>query len=861
MITQNAQNRVQDSAVNTSNNKRPSPSSGPSGSREKPAGEANEVAEDANEQEEIIEEGEDAGVFCNICLRGESNEDNLIVMCEGQCGLAFHQGCYGIHDIPPGDEPWYCDWCAGGNRKSYGKYLYCCHYKNDRSARDLIVGDRETPVHYVHVQCAAWIGHIDTTKIPFKTDVKKVKAEDGRCYFCDARYGGYQAHCSHFEEGIRCKSSFHPMCAIRNRYLAPPTRYSVKYANDYCPEHNPDPDPDPPNMKPQTKMHWVIKTDITNTGGECSSPNIGTRSSFQTSKQNGPQAHSRRGRVKGSARGSRTGRSKEGGAYPLRTLRRHSMQPAFTMNRISGTVAPQLIDDKVENQTIILDSDGEIKEPPTKRNRPPTSQTANGNIGGVITVSKQPPAVSASGMSGTPVKKRITPQTTGISNLPHTPRPPTTPNVIQGSQRPFSSPSQPHPQPRPQFQPPRTQPHLQLRPQIQSQARPRPRLRQSAPSIPIPVQEPISVPAPLSASAAITPMSASDPVQVSTAVPAAQPATVPIPTLTPPLSSSVAEHSTTAVSAVSEMSMPGPAQVQSQVAPATAVPTQQPQVAPANSAQTQTQPLVLSTASDQTQHTAPGLAKIHTIRIKPFTPGMSPTIGSNLSSTLLSEDQATLLKESHGMLENQSTVLRSIQNMVKQMSVSSSKRPQQSSGVRSGNMDLGSSHAPPPMTEPPNVINSPQQLQALNSTFGINIPGSTIHQQQQSGVLSSSEMDSLTMQSQLTAAAATAELEEMKANIVYLLKKVNMPQILLNSLMPQFEGQSNSGGSSSERRGLLQRNKAFKDLVDKLKKIGSFSKDNVHEYIKVFVRGLEMADEVNRNSVTPSSPSPSSSST
>lgn len=362
------------------------------------------------------------------------------------------------------------------------------------------------------------------------------------------------------------------------------------------------------------------------------------------------------------------------------------------------------------------------------------------------------------------------------------------------------------------------------------------------------MQEPISAPAPLSASAAITPTSAAYPVQVPTSVPAAiskpaaQSATVPIPTLTPPLSSSVAEHSTTAVSTVSEMSMPGPAQVQSQVAPAATVPTQQPQVAPETSAQTQT----------PTQHTDPGLAKRDTIRIKPFTPGMPPTIGSNLSSTLLSEDQATLLKESHGMLENQSTVLRSIQNMVKKMSVCSNRLPQQPSGylhrpasaseVRSGNMDLGSPHAPPPMTESPNVVNSPQQLQ-------------------QSGVLSSSEMDSLTMQSQLAAAAATAELEEMKANIVYLLKKVNMPQILLNNLMSRFEGQPNSEGSSSDRRGLLQRNKAFKGLVDELKKIGSFSKDNVHEHIKIFVRGLEMADEVNRNSVAPSSPSPSSSST
>jgi len=52
-------------------------------------------------------------VECAVCALGESFDDNAIVLCD-KCELAVHQDCYGILDIPPGDEPWLCEPCAHG---------------------------------------------------------------------------------------------------------------------------------------------------------------------------------------------------------------------------------------------------------------------------------------------------------------------------------------------------------------------------------------------------------------------------------------------------------------------------------------------------------------------------------------------------------------------------------------------------------------------------------------------------------------------------------------------------------------------------------------------------------------------------
>ncbi|KAJ2865382.1 hypothetical protein GGH94_002277 [Coemansia aciculifera] len=192
-----------------------------------------------NKDVESIDDDDDDDEICAVCLSGDYTSDNQIVICEGKCKLSFHQRCYGIAEIPPGDLPWKCDWCAGGSRTTFGKNLYCCHYKNDKAARSLNIAGKENEQHYVHIQCAAWNPEVDTSHLPFTTALGKIRASWSKCLFCHSRFG-YQLHCAHVENDEPCESAFHPMCAFRHGFLPPPSDYNAKYSICYCPEHTTD---------------------------------------------------------------------------------------------------------------------------------------------------------------------------------------------------------------------------------------------------------------------------------------------------------------------------------------------------------------------------------------------------------------------------------------------------------------------------------------------------------------------------------------------------------------------------------------------------------------------------------------------
>ncbi|GLE00584.1 hypothetical protein PINS_up009341 [Pythium insidiosum] len=51
----------------------------------------------------------DDDAACAVCLQRDSLEHDPIVLCE-LCGVAVHQSCYRLDDIP--DDDWYCHPCA-----------------------------------------------------------------------------------------------------------------------------------------------------------------------------------------------------------------------------------------------------------------------------------------------------------------------------------------------------------------------------------------------------------------------------------------------------------------------------------------------------------------------------------------------------------------------------------------------------------------------------------------------------------------------------------------------------------------------------------------------------------------------------
>ena len=46
--------------------------------------------------------------ICCVCEDGDSVEDNPIVMCDGECRMAYHRYCVGLKQMPGEDEEWLC---------------------------------------------------------------------------------------------------------------------------------------------------------------------------------------------------------------------------------------------------------------------------------------------------------------------------------------------------------------------------------------------------------------------------------------------------------------------------------------------------------------------------------------------------------------------------------------------------------------------------------------------------------------------------------------------------------------------------------------------------------------------------------
>ena len=53
------------------------------------------------------EDPEEDDGFCGVCGSPHSEEGDALLFCDGKgCGVAVHQLCYAVAEVPPGDEPW-----------------------------------------------------------------------------------------------------------------------------------------------------------------------------------------------------------------------------------------------------------------------------------------------------------------------------------------------------------------------------------------------------------------------------------------------------------------------------------------------------------------------------------------------------------------------------------------------------------------------------------------------------------------------------------------------------------------------------------------------------------------------------------
>ncbi|KAJ3324941.1 Protein Jade-1 [Boothiomyces sp. JEL0866] len=162
---------------------------------------------------------------CVICGDEETTSKNLLIFCDGK-------ECYGVNEVPPGDEKWHCHRCEDGIPVNETEAI-CCPVKGGAFKRT------NFPKKYIHVPCAWWNPAVEANKDGYS--VEKWLLDKQICYVCNSSKG----------LTIRCKSPgckkylllmlrwFHVLCAVENETLKLSKPKDVKHTV-MCDEHNDD---------------------------------------------------------------------------------------------------------------------------------------------------------------------------------------------------------------------------------------------------------------------------------------------------------------------------------------------------------------------------------------------------------------------------------------------------------------------------------------------------------------------------------------------------------------------------------------------------------------------------------------------
>ena len=167
---------------------------------------------------------------CCVCFNGDSENMNLIIMCEG-CNLSVHQACYGVRVVPEG--PWYCRACER-NLSPEDKVCVLCPVRGGALKEVVespelrsLTGKRHG--NWAHVLCTLWNDDtyfVDTNTMEPVAGIEEVlrKRPMNACYICGRKDGAILRCC--YEESeqqigkrkmIRCDKYFHATCGHNNR--------------------------------------------------------------------------------------------------------------------------------------------------------------------------------------------------------------------------------------------------------------------------------------------------------------------------------------------------------------------------------------------------------------------------------------------------------------------------------------------------------------------------------------------------------------------------------------------------------------------------------------------------------------------
>eukprot|EP00698_Gefionella_okellyi_P011980 TRINITY_DN3200_c0_g1_i1.p1 TRINITY_DN3200_c0_g1~~TRINITY_DN3200_c0_g1_i1.p1 ORF type:complete len:1376 (-),score=314.16 TRINITY_DN3200_c0_g1_i1:537-4664(-) len=176
---------------------------------------------------------------CQVCGSGDSEDGDLIVFCD--CGVAVHQSCYGVREIPEGD--WVCALCSAGLKGHDVPVCEMCPFRGGAMKRT----EFDSGQGWAHVTCALWCPE---TFLRSKELMEPIVAMSGDisqdrkdllCSVCGEGKGG----CTQCWMD-NCYKAFHPLCARQNRWILELTNH--KGAVSFCDLHS--------------SPHWMRKRDV-----------------------------------------------------------------------------------------------------------------------------------------------------------------------------------------------------------------------------------------------------------------------------------------------------------------------------------------------------------------------------------------------------------------------------------------------------------------------------------------------------------------------------------------------------------------------------------------------------------------------
>jgi hypothetical protein len=174
-------------------------------------------------------DGDEDDAPCVMCLCGECDDEDPMIICDGPCGQCVHISCFGLSSVPSGD--FFCENCEPEHQKIFPRPRCALCFRSDGFM------NRTHDHQYTHPVCASWMQELLLDSNGRALSLARLDPERKKlaCVLCK-KTGGACLQCAY---GM-CWEAVHPYCAFaaRRQMTLRADETGIQYAL-FCNEHAP----------------------------------------------------------------------------------------------------------------------------------------------------------------------------------------------------------------------------------------------------------------------------------------------------------------------------------------------------------------------------------------------------------------------------------------------------------------------------------------------------------------------------------------------------------------------------------------------------------------------------------------------